>query len=359
MDLINRQRLALVITLVTLALLLLAAGPLLVPAAIALIMALLLSPLHGLLSTVVPSKAMSALIITAIGCIAALLVIFGVVPFIIADAGALVQKLIDNAQALGDRFNRLFHFWWPHAAPLGEQIKEQLSNGAPLPGSLMPALGQVAALGNAIVGGIFALFLIPLLLFFFLKDGARFQTWLINLLPRRFQADASDLLGAVSRGLSGYVRGQSLVCASQAVFHAAGLMILGVQFGLLIGLLTGLSAVIPIIGNAIMLTLALLVAMIQTDGWTLVILVAALYAAAQLIETVVLVPTLVGTQIRAHPLVVIGAVLIGGRLFGLIGALLALPATSALSATAWWLWARYRQSSVYRINRPRQSEAAH
>jgi predicted PurR-regulated permease PerM len=190
-----------------------------------------------------------------------------------------------------------------------------------------------------------------------LKEGRAFRDRVVEMLPRPYQEGARDLLDDIGDGLGGYLRGQGLVCATQAAFHATGLVLIGLEFGLLIGVMTGIAAVIPIIGNAVMLTVALVVAVVQFDNTLWVLAVLGLYGAAQVVETLFLVPLLVGQRIALHPLLMIVAVILGGRLFGLPGALLALPGTTVLVVVGRWFWDFYRESDVYRTKTVEHGDA--
>jgi predicted PurR-regulated permease PerM len=106
-----------------------------------------------------------------------------------------------------------------------------------------------------------------------------------------------------------------------------------------------------------MLTVALLVAAVQFEALLSVLAVLGLYGAAQLIETVFLVPLLIGRRIALHPLLMIVAVIVGGRLFGLVGALLALPVTTVLVVVGEWSWAVYRSSRIYEAPERRREAA--
>lgn len=347
MSLARWQLLALASTLAVGAALLFLAGTLLLPFIVALLLAFLTYPLQRRLRALGLSSAAAAALTTTTATAVTFGLALGVVPMFAVDISELARTLVENVQSLLDRVGELWGHWLPGLAPLDQTLEEKAGELAPSVDSLGPALLGLVNVGGAVASTLLLVFIVPVALFFFLKEGRSFRELLVRLLPRRYQADGRDLSLAIANGLGNYIRGQALVCAWQSTFHAVGLTLIGLQFGIVIGLLTGLSALIPIIGNAVMLGTALLVAIVQFDELWPVLAVVAVFGVAQLLETLFLVPVLVGTQIRVHPLLMITAVLLGGRLFGFSGALLALPATTVIVTAARWSWERYRRTDVY------------
>lgn len=188
--------------------------------------------------------------------------------------------------------------------------------------------------------------MVPLALFFFLKEGRAMREAAVRLLPCRYQADARDFLLTVGDGLGGYLRGQGIVCAWQALYHAVLLAIIGLPFGILIGILSGLAAVIPVLGNLTMFAVAMVVGFTHFDAWLPILAVVAVFGAANVLDTFFLVPVFIGGRIRIHPLSMIVRVAARRHLFGLLGARLALPGTTVLVAASHWLCARYERTAI-------------
>jgi len=347
MTLSAQRRLALAATGAVALAIVISAGVLALPFIAAILLALLLDPLVRRLLRWGISRYAAAMITALLATLVTVGVVFGAVPFFARDAQGLLDTLATNATQLADRLGALWARLLPAAEPLRETLRSQLESLASDSGGGAAALQRLASFGGALATSLLFVVMVPIALFFFLKDGRGFRGSLVALVPRRYQGACDELLTSIGDGLGGYLRGQALVCAAQAAFHVIGLTLIGLDFGVLIGVLTGLSAVVPIIGNAVMLTVALLVAAVQFDSVLPVLAVLALYAAAQVLETLALVPLLVGKQIAVHPLLMIIAVIMGGRLFGLVGALLALPGTTVLVVVGRWFWVRYRESPVY------------
>ncbi|MGH6914773.1 MAG: AI-2E family transporter, partial [Geminicoccales bacterium] len=130
-------------------------------------------------------------------------------------------------------------------------------------------------------------------------------------------------------------------------FYSAGLWLVGLQYGLIIGLLTGLFSFIPYIGMAVGFCVGMVVAAFQFQELWWIALVAAIFGLGQFIEGNLVTPRLVGARTRVHPVWLIFAVLAGAVLFGLLGAFLAVPVAAVLGVFIRFAVERYRASSLY------------
>src|SRR4030095_11725415 len=144
-----------------------------------------------------------------------------------------------------------------------------------------------------------------------------------------------------------FLRGQLMVMLVLAVYYTIALTIAGLDRALAIGVLTGLLVFIPYVGFGLGLTLGMIAALLQWNGWPGVIAVASVYGIGQLLENYVLLPWLVGDRIGLHPLAVIFALLAFGHVFGFAGVLFALPASAALLVGLRHLRALYHESDLY------------
>jgi predicted PurR-regulated permease PerM len=208
-------------------------------------------------------------------------------------------------------------------------------------------LGQVSRSGLALVAWIGNLALIPVVTFYLLLDWdvivARIRGWL----PRRWEPAAVRLAGECDEVLSAFLRGQLIVMICLGVIYAVGLTLLGVRFGMLIGLLAGLASIVPYLGVIVGISVAGVVAFFQFGDWLVLLGVGAVFAFGQLVESVVLQPKLLGDRIGLHPVAVIFAVLAGGNLFGFTGVLLALPAAAVIMVLLREIATRYKRSALF------------
>jgi len=194
-------------------------------------------------------------------------------------------------------------------------------------GSVMSSLKLGGSVALTIVGNAV---LIPVALFFLLKDWDRFVAAVIELVPPKLRASFDSFMEEADSVLGQYLRGQLLVMGVLAVYFSAALALFGFDLAVPVGVFTGLAFFIPYLGFGLGLLLALLAGVLQFGSLYGVLVVAGVYGAGQLVESFYLTPRLVGERIGLHPLAVIFALLAFGQLLGFLGVLIALPASAVL-----------------------------
>ena len=230
-------------------------------------------------------------------------------------------------------------------ASIKQLITEHLASAQTL---TLKLLSGIKAGGTVVLGVLINLVLIPVVMFYLLRDWNRIVARLDQLLPRRWQPRVRTIATEIDRVLAEFLRGQLAVMGVLAVYYSLGLTLAGLQFALPIGILTGLLVFIPYVGFGLGLILGVLAALLQWSGWPGFIAVLTVYGIGQLLENYVLVPFLVGDRIGLHPLAVIFALLAFGQLFGFAGVLLALPVSAALLVGLRHLRGAYFGSDLYR-----------
>jgi predicted PurR-regulated permease PerM len=191
-------------------------------------------------------------------------------------------------------------------------------------------------------------FLVPIVLFYLLIDWHMVWSRMQALIPRGLHTRLGTMTGEVDRVLAQFLRGQLLVMLVLAVYYTIALSVARFDGALPIGLVTGLLVFIPYVGFASGLVLALLAALLQFGSLYGFAAVAVIYGLGQILESVILTPRLVGTNIGLHPLAVIFALLAFGELFGFFGILLALPVSAVLVVALKHFKVRYLASDFYR-----------
>lgn len=203
--------------------------------------------------------------------------------------------------------------------------------------------------GLAAVGVLVNLLLIPVVLFYVLRDWDRMVASVDASIPRRFHSTASVMAREVNAVLGEFLHGQVSVMLLMAVFYAVGLYAVGLSFWLPVGLITGLLVFIPYLGSGTGLLLGTVAALMQfLPSMNGVIAVWVVFGIGQVLEGFVVTPWLVGDRIGLHPVAVIFALLAFGQLFGFFGLLLALPASAAILVGLRHWQAHYRGSKFYR-----------
>lgn len=219
-------------------------------------------------------------------------------------------------------------------------------------GAAATFLGYLSRSGFALLGWVANIVLIPVLTFFFLRDWDVFVERVASLVPRDHAATVNRLARESSAVLGGFLRGQLLVMLILGVLYAVGLRIVGLDLGILIGVLAGLLTFVPYLGPATLAILGGIAALVQFGDWQHLAGVAVVFTVGQVIESYWLTPKLVGDRIGLHPVAVIFAVLAGGTLFGFLGMLLALPIAAIGNVLLRYAHERYTHSRLYAGNPP-------
>ncbi len=296
-----------------------------------------------------PRGVAAALIVGAF--LAVLVAIFVILlPVLSAQITDLIAKLPDYLQRLRD-----------FAEPIIAQLRASLTDaqlaqlqefGRDSTGGLLKWIGTVLkgmlGGGAAVLNIVSLTVIMPVVAFYLLRDWDRIVAHLDSLLPRGSADTIREQMREIDTRLSGFLRGQALVCLILGTLYAVGLTLVGLDFGLLVGMGAGLISFIPYFGTAVGLVVGVGLALAQFSEWLPIALVAGVFALGQVVEGYVLTPKLVGERIGLHPVWVLFALLAGGTLFGFTGILLAVPAAAAIGVVVRFVIERYRKSPLYR-----------
>ena len=203
--------------------------------------------------------------------------------------------------------------------------------------------------GAAIVNFLSFLVVTPVVAFYILVDWNKMIAAIDAWLPRKRADEFRAVAAEINRALAGFLRGQSLVCFFLGLWYGAGLNFIGLDFGLLIGVGSGLLCFVPYFGSLIALTLSIGVAIVQ--GWPdphLFYLTLGVVLVGQFLEGYVLSPILVGESIGVHPVWLMFSLFAFGSMFGFVGLLIAVPASAAIGVLMRRLLAAYLAGPLYR-----------
>ncbi len=330
-------------------------APVLMPFAVAAMLAYLGDPLADRLERLGLNRNWAATIVFAV----LLVVVVGVLLLLIPLIARQVENLIENLPRYGDWAQNVAWPWLqarlhldPHTFDSDRLLAAIKAHIGSIGDVATTVLGKVSRSGLGVVMWMTNLVLIPVVAFYLLRDWDRLVATVDRMLPRSIQPTIAYLAHESDKILGAFVRGQLLVMLALGVFYGAGLGLVGLSVGLLIGLVAGLLSFVPYLGFIIGFVAAIIAALVQYGDWTHVLLVCGVFMVGQLLEGYVLVPKLVGDKIGLHPVAVIFAVLAGGYLFGFLGVLLALPAASVIMVLLRYLLERYRLSELYNEQGP-------
>jgi len=214
--------------------------------------------------------------------------------------------------------------------------RSQIVNQAEgLAGNIVPVL-------TGVVGAALDIILVAVMSVYLLIDGKRVVNGLRQNMPRRQRGRIRFLLDTLQRVVGGYIRGQLALCGLIGVLVGAGMEILGVPYALLLGVVAFVLEFIPVLGTLVSGLICVLLAL--TKGWLLAIIVLVYFVVVHVIEGDVVGPRIVGKAIGLHPVVSLAALIAGGELFGIWGALFASPVAGVLQALLVAIWSEWRET---------------
>ena len=305
----------------------------LAPFAAALLLAYLLEPIARRLTGLGLPRAFSSVVAILVGLVVVVSMVSIGVPVVSHEIGKLQARLPDLIATL---YAQVYPWLAQTGLPIDDtealraklidwlgKNTEQVSNT--FFSTLQTGLGTLVTILGWFI-------LVPVVLFFLLKDWAMIMGKTIWAVPQKHRAIVRSVGSDIHDTLQGYLQGQVRVMAAMALYYAVALLLAGFSGWLSIGLLSGLLVFIPYAGFAVSVLLALVSGLLEL-GWAhTLIAVAVVYGGGQFLESFVLTPKLVGDRIGLHPLGVILALVIFGSLFGFLGVLLALPLAAVLLA---------------------------
>ncbi|MCP4674875.1 MAG: AI-2E family transporter [Deltaproteobacteria bacterium] len=236
------------------------------------------------------------------------------------------------------------------------QFGREINNLAPK--VIGPATQVIARVFGGTFSAVFAAvgaLMFPLFLFFLLKDYPRVVATVDGLIPRANIERYHQIGHEVDEALSAFLHGQFMVMLVLGTLYSIGYSIVGIPVAIGVGLLTGLLCFIPYVGAATGFVLALLLSLLEFQGWGTVFGVVIVFAAVQLADATFITPKILGGKLGIRPLWIIVALMAGAELFGFLGVLLAVPTTAVLKVLVGHTLDRYRRSSLYNMEKSESS----
>lgn len=321
-------------------------GDVLLPFVLGGAIAYCLDPIADWLERVGLTRGAATAVITVAMLLVFVIMTLAVIPLLIQQAISLFEfapQLFRDLQGfLAERFPTMMDegsVVRSTLLDLGESIKQ---TGGQL---IQAVLTSVGTLLNFV-----ALFLItPVVAVYLLMDWDRMVARVDELVPLDHRAVIRHLAKEIDRVLAGFIRGMGSVCLILGTYYAVSLWLVGLQFGLVVGVIAGLLTFIPYVGAIVGGVLAVGLALFQFWGeWWWILAVYAIFQSGQFIEGNILTPNLVGNSIGLHPVWLLLALSVFGSLFGFIGLLVAVPLAAALGVIARFLAGQYVGSRLFR-----------
>jgi predicted PurR-regulated permease PerM len=295
------------------------------------------------------SRALSATALTIVFLLAVAAFVMVLVPILQSQVLDFADRLPRYLDLLRGQAEDMLALVQARMSP--EDVARLRDAAGGLAGGVVAWMGRVATQiwsgGLALVNLLSMIVITPIVAFYLLRDWDRIITRLDHWLPRRHRATIREQLAEIDRTLAGFARGQAIVCGGLGVFYGIGLTLAGLEFGLIVGLGTGLISFVPYFGMLTGLAVGMGLALAQFDTWLPIAAVAGIFVAGQIIEGNFVTPKLVGEQVGLHPVWMIFALLAGGALFGFVGVLLSVPAAATIGVLLRFGLDRYLASPLY------------
>ncbi len=209
-------------------------------------------------------------------------------------------------------------------------------------------LQHVVSSGVAIIDVAALMIVTPVVAFYLLRDWPKLTAVIDSSLPRKHHKIIREQLAEIDTTLSGFVRGQALVCLALGTLYTIGLSSVGLHYGAAIGVTAGVLSFIPYVGTAFGWVTSLLLACAQFDDWTHICLVIGVFVIGHALEAYVLTPRLVGHRVGLHPVWILFALIAGAKLMGFTGVLIAVPTAAILGVLIRFGMRQYKSSSLYK-----------
>lgn len=270
-----------------------------------------------------------ALFVLVIGLLAWGIIV--IVPKIQEQTLSFVDNFPQYVKVVERTVNDLF------SDPIFSQVQEQLTaSGEKLMNSLTEVIQNVSKttfqnLGNffgAVASIVVAVITMPFILFYLLKDGRKLGPYVVSFLPIKLRKPTLKVLGEMNDQVSSYIRGQLTVAFAVAIMFMIGFSIIGLDYAITLGIAAGFLNLIPYLGSFLALVPAVFLGIV--GGPVLLVKVLVVFVIEQTIEGRVISPLVLGSQLSIHPVTILLVLLTSGKLFGLVGVILGIPAYAAI-----------------------------
>jgi predicted PurR-regulated permease PerM len=319
-------------------------------------LAYLLDPLADKLQKIGIGRLGASLLILVLFVLVFIITLVILVPFAVQQVGAFVERLPSyvarlqelGAEQLGPLIRRL---GISNALPTTQtSVGNLISQGVAWIATFLQGLWSG---GQALISIFSLLVVTPVVAFYMLVDWDRMVRTVDSWMPMRHRDTIRGIARDIDQAIAGFVRGQAMVCIILGTFYAVGLSIVGLNFGALIGMTSGVLSFIPYVGSLTGLILSVGVAIVQFwPDWTMILATLGIFIFGQFVEGNILSPKLVGDSVGLHPVWLMFALLAFGALFGFVGLLLAVPLAAAMGVIARFALSQYLSSPLYRGAEP-------
>ncbi|HEX9988366.1 MAG TPA: AI-2E family transporter [Chloroflexia bacterium] len=312
------------------------------PFILALVLAYLMLPLVDLISRFMPRTIAILLVYVAF--------IAGVWAFF-AWITPVIRHQVEDLANQAPKYTEQVQHWtsditqWYNNLPISDDMRQSIENSAR---NSLGAIGSAVQQGaintfraiSRAMGFIVGLVIIPFWLFYVLKDKDRGIQAFNNMLPFSWRTDVWRIVRIINGVLSSYIRGQLLLGLVVGVATTIGLFVVGAPYAILLGIISGLTEIIPVVGPILGAVPGVILAAFHPEGWVMVVKVLVIYILVQQLENNLLVPKIQGDSVKLHPSIIMVALVVGSQVGGLFGLIVAVPVAAILRDVYLYLYRR-------------------
>ena len=321
-------------------------GDVILPFLVGSAIAYFLDPVADRLEAAGLSRAAATVVISLSAILAFTIIALLIIPTLVEQTVALVNAAPELSRSFQTFLTERFPSLIDNESVLRKSLDGVAETVKSRGGELVNGLLSSAL---SVINGIVFMVVAPVVAFYMLLDWDDMVAWIDDLLPRDHAPVIRQLAGDIDGVMAGFVRGQLSVCMILGGFYAIALMLAGLQFGLVVGMVAGILTFIPYVGSIVGGSLAIGLALFQYwDTPWMIGVIAAIFVAGQTVEGNFLTPKLVGGSVGLHPVWLLFALSAFGAVFGFVGMLVAVPVAAMLGVLVRFAVKQYRQGRLYK-----------
>lgn len=321
-------------------------GDVILPFVVGAAIAYFLDPVADRLERIGMTRGWAVTTITLIAATLFVIMALLVIPTLINQAIGLV----DAAPGLFQQLHSFLTERFPDIVDAESTLRKSLTSiGSTIQKAGGQMLETVIGSVSSLISIVMLFVIVPVVSFYLLYDWDNMVARIDDLLPRDHAPTIRQLARDIDHTLASFIRGMGTVSLILGTYYALALMLVGLQFGLVVGAIAGLVTFIPYVGALVGGALAIGLGLFQFWGdWVTIGIIAGIFVTGQIVEGNVLTPKLVGSSVGLHPVWLLFALTVFGALFGFVGMLVAVPVAAALGVVARFAVAQYINSPLYR-----------
>ena len=325
--------------------------PVLLPFLAGLAIAYFLEPLVSKLEKRKVPRWAGALIVLSCFILVVVMIILLVWPLLNSQIGALINALPEYSSKIREHYVPWAEGWLARFSPEDvERIRDAATQSAgDAAGWVSTTIKNIVSGGFALIDAVALSILTPVTAFHVLRDWKKLTKTVDQLIPRRHYEIVREQMHEIDLTLSGFVRGQAIVCLILGSIYSMGLALNGLKYGATVGIIAGVLTIIPYVGTVFGWATSFILACVQFDGdWLRIGMVMAVFAVGHFFEAYVLTPRLVGHRVGLHPIWILFALIAGLKLMGFMGVLIAVPTAAVIGVLIRFGAREYKNSSLYK-----------